>query len=90
MDTSPRPSVTKQANSIVLSFVIGTLCAVAVGWLWLHWMLPALLVSAFVILGGGRFLPKTPLWSSINTAIFFGTSVGVVVAFPINLLYGSL
>lgn len=90
MDTSPRPSVTQQANSIVLSFVVGAICAVAVGWLWLHWMLPALLVSAFIVLGGCRLLPKTPLWSSLSNAIFFGTSVGIVVAFPINLLYGNL
>lgn len=90
METNPSPSVTQQANSIVLAFVVGTLCAGVVGWLWLHWMLPALIVSAFVILGGGRFLPKTPTWSMINNGIFFGTSVGVVVAFPINLLYGGI
>ncbi|WP_153116517.1 hypothetical protein [Rhodocyclus tenuis] len=89
MEPNPSPSVTQQANSIVLAFAVGTVCAVAVGWLWLNWMLPALLVSAFVILGGGRFLPKTPLWSMINSGIFFGTSVGVVVALPINLLYGN-
>jgi hypothetical protein len=87
MDTSPRPSVTEQANSTVITFAIVLASAAAIGGLWMSARLAALLISAFVLLGGTKFLPKTERWGKIGDAMIYGTFLGTVVSFSLQLFY---
>ncbi|MQY51227.1 hypothetical protein HCX48_11855 [Rhodocyclus tenuis] len=90
MDSEPRPSVTQQANTILVTLLVTAATALGLGWMWLSWKIPALIITGFIVFGGTRFVtPKTPAGNAVAQGLLFGAVIGASVSLSMLLLTGG-